>query len=116
MDKLFDVFVSWQVVLISLCTFILLSLLKRMGTKKDGAKVIGGYAHTKTWKMLQPIFPYPIAVGLCLIPGVPLPLAVTSIAAKIMFALVAAWMADKVFQIIKNVLEKAGVKFPAKEA
>jgi hypothetical protein len=117
MDKIVDVFLSWQIVLISFCTFIVLSTIKRLGTKKnDEKKIVGGFAHSKPWKMLQPVFPYPIAVGLVFIPGVPLPeLATSTLAVKIMFALVAGWLADKVFQIVKGVLEKAGVKFPEKE-
>ena len=115
MEKIVDVFLSWQIILISFCTFIVLSTIKRVGTKKDGKKVVGGFAHSKPWKMLQPIFPYPISIGLCFIPGVPLPqMAETSVATKIMFALVAGWLADKVFQIVKGVLQKAGVKFPEK--
>jgi hypothetical protein len=116
-DKVVDVFLSWQIVLISFCTFIVLSTVKRLGTKKnDEKKIVGGFAHSKPWKMLQPVFPYPIAVGLVFIPGVPLPeLATSTLAVKIMFALVAGWLADKVFQIVKGVLEKAGVKFPEKE-
>jgi hypothetical protein len=117
MDKIVDVFLSWQIILISFCTFIVLSTVKRLGTKKNGdKKVVGGFAHTKPFKMLQPVMPYPVAIGLCFIPGVPLPaMANTSLATKIMFALVAGWLADKVFQIVKGVLEKAGVKFPEKE-
>jgi hypothetical protein len=116
MDKIVDVFLSWQIILISFCTFIVLSTIKRIGTKKKDKKVIGGFAHSKPWKMLQPVFPYPVSIGLCFIPGVPLPeMANTSLATKIMFALVAGWLADKVFQIVKGVLEKAGVKFPEKE-
>jgi len=116
MDKIVEVFLSWQIILISFCTFIVLSTIKRLGTKKKDKKVVGGFAHSKPFKMLQPVFPYPVSIGLCFIPGVPLPaMADTSLATKIMFALVAGWLADKVFQIVKGVLEKAGVKFPEKE-
>jgi len=116
MDKIVDVFLSWQLLLISFCTFIVLSTVKRVGTKKDGKKVVGGFAHSKPWKMLQPVMPYPISVGLCFIPGVPLPeLAVSTIAVKVLFGLVAGWLADKSFQVVKNALEKAGVRFPEKE-
>lgn len=117
MDKITDMFLSWQIILISFCSFIVLSTIKRMGTRKDGKKVVGGYAHTKPFKMLQPVMPYPVSVGLCFIPGVPLPdLAESSVATKVLFALVSGWMADKVFQLIKGVLEKSGVRFPEKEA
>lgn len=118
MDKIADVFLSWQILLISLCTFIVFSTIKRIGTKRseDKSKVIGGFAHSKPWKMLQPAIPYPIAIGLVFIPGVPLPeLVMKTLAVKIMFALVAGWLADKSFQIVKGILEKAGVKFPEKE-
>ena len=116
MDKIIELFMSWQIVLISFCTFIVISTVKRMGTKTDGGKVVGGFAHSKPWKMLLPISPYPISIGLCFIPGVPLPeMANSSIATKVLFALIAGWMADKVFQVVKGVLEKSGVKFPEKE-
>lgn len=116
MGKLTDVFLSWQIVLISFCTFIVLSTIKRLGTKRDGQKIIGGFAHSKPWKMLQPLFPYPLSIGLAFIPGVPLPdMATKTLAVQIMFGLVAGWMADKSFQAVKNILERAGVKFPQKE-
>lgn len=116
MDKFAEVILNWQLLLISLCTFIVFSTVKRMGTRKNDKKeIIGGFAHTKPWKMLQPVMPYPIAIGLCFIPGVPLPEAVTgTIAVKIMFALVAGFLSDKSFQVVKGILEKAGVKFPEK--
>lgn len=120
MDKIAEVFISWQLLLVSFCTFIVHSTIKRMGTKidpNDKKKVVGGFAHSKAWKMLQPVFPYPIAIGLVFIPGVPLPeLVVKTLAVKIMFGLVAGWFADKSFQIVKGILEKSGVKFPEKEA
>ena len=119
MEKITEVFLNWQILLISLCTFIVFSTVKRIGTKldpKDGKKVIGGYAHSKIWKMLQPAMPYPIALGLVFIPGVPLPeLVAKTLAVKILFGVVAGWFADKSFQIVKGILEKAGVKFPEKE-
>jgi len=116
MEKIAEVFISWQILLISFCTYIVLSTIKRLGTKKDGDKIVGGFANSKIWEMLQPLFPYPIAIGIVFIPGVPLPeLAVKTLAAKIMFALVAGWLADKSFQVVKKVLEKAGFKFPEKK-
>lgn len=109
-----DVFVSWQIVLISFCTFIILSTIKRFGTKKNKKtnKIIGGFAHSKLWKILQPVMPYIIALGLIFIPGVPLPESVDkTLAVKIMFGLVAGFLPDKSFQIVKNILEKMGVTF-----
>ena len=118
MDKITEVFLNWQLLLISFCTFIVLSTVKRLGTKKNGEKkIVGGFAHTKPFKMFQPVMPYPISIGLCFIPGVPLPeIVTTTLAVKIMFALVAGWFADKSFQVVKNILEKAGIKFPEKES
>jgi len=117
MDKIVDMFLGWQIVLISFCTFVVLSTIKRIGTKKKDGKIVGGFAHHGVWKSLQPVLPYPLSVGLCFIPGVPLPeMATSSLATKIMFGLVAGWLADKVFQIVKGALEKAGVKFPEKES
>ncbi|MFW9801014.1 MAG: hypothetical protein ACFFFC_00055 [Candidatus Thorarchaeota archaeon] len=113
-----DVFVSWQLVLISFCTFIILSTIKRFGTKKNKKtnKIIGGFAQSKLWKILQPVMPYLISLGIIFIPGVPLPDDITNtLAVKIMFGLVAGWMPDKSFQIVKNTLEKVGVIFPEKE-
>ena len=116
MEKITEIFLSWEIFMISFCTFIVLSTIKRMGTKTEGTKVVGGFAHSKSWKMLQPVLPYPISVGLVFIPGVSLPAVATeTMAVKIMCGLLAGWMADKVFQIVKNILEKAGIKFPEKE-
>lgn len=117
MCKITEVFFNWQLLLISFCVFIVLSTVKRVGTKKKGdKKIVGGFAHTKVWKMLQPVLPYPVAIGLCFIPGAPLPEAVTgTLAVKIMFGLVAGFLSDKSFQVVKNVLERTGVKFPEKE-
>lgn len=116
MDKIADMFLSWQIILISFCTFIVISTVKRVGTKKEGKKITGGYAHSKPFKMLAPVMPYPVSVGICFVPGVPLPeMAGGSLATRIMFALVAGWMADKVFQLVKGILKKSGVKFPEKE-
>lgn len=117
MDKIADILVNWQLLMISFCSFIIISTAKRVGTKKNDKKeIVGGFAHSKVWKMLQPVMPYPIAIGICFIPGVPLPEAVTgTLAVKIMFGLVAGFLSDKSFQVVKNFLEKAGVKFPEKE-
>lgn len=119
MSKFSDIFLSWQIILISFSTFIILGTVKRLGTKvdkDDKKKVVGGFAHHPIWKSLQPILPYPISVGICFMPGVPLPgPATTSLATQIMFGLVAGWLADKVFQIIKKILMNAGVKFPKKD-
>lgn len=118
MEKITEVFLSWQLLLVSFCTFIVFSIVKRLGTKRDdtGTKIVGGFAHSKPWKMLQPVLPYPISIGLAFIPGVPIPeMAAKTIVMKVIFGLMAGWMADKVFQIVKNILEKAGVKFPEKE-
>jgi hypothetical protein len=116
MDKFVEIFLSWQILALSFCTFIVLSTIKRLGTKKKDGKVVGGFAHHKVWKSLQPVFPYPVSVGICFIPGIPLPeLVAASLATKIMFGMISGWLADKVFQIVKGALEKAGVKFPEKE-
>jgi hypothetical protein len=118
MHRITDIFISWQLILISFCTFIVLSVIKRLGTKKDKKtnKIIGGFAHSKLWKILQPVMPYLISLGIIFIPGVPLPEPVTeTFAVKILFGLVTGWMPDKSFQIVKNILEKAGVVFSGKE-
>jgi hypothetical protein len=118
MDKITEVFLSWQLLLVSFSTFIVFSTIKRLGTirSEDGTKVIGGFAYSKPWKMLQPVLPYPISIGLTFIPGVTIPdIAGETFIMKIIFGLMSGWMADKVFQIVKNILERAGVKFPEKE-
>ena len=116
MEKIVDIFLSWEILLISISVFVVQTVIKRVGTRKDGKKVVGGFAHSKIYKTIQPIVPYPIAVGLVFIPGVPLPEAMTeTVAVKVLVALVAAFFADKAYQLVKGGLEKAGVKFPEKE-
>lgn len=118
MDKITEVFFNWQMVLISFGVFIIMSIVKRLGTKKSDSKIIGGFAHHGVFKTILPVLPYPLAIGLLFIPGMPLPEIVEktpTIAVKIMFGLYCGWLSDKVFQIVKGSLEKAGVKFPKKD-
>lgn len=119
MEKITEVFFNWQVLLLSFGTFVILSIVKRLGTKTNGdKKVTGGFAHHGVFKTILPILPYPIAIGLMFIPGMPLPEVVEktpTLAVKIMFGMYCGWLSDKAFQIIKEALEKMGVKFPSKD-
>jgi|WetSurSiteA1Bulk_404760.scaffolds.fasta_scaffold13999_2 hypothetical protein len=117
MDKITDVLINWQVLLISFAVFAVLGVLRAVGTKKDpktGA-ALGGFAENTWFKRFLPIYPYLLSVGLVFIPGVPLPeLVGTALAVKILFAIYAAWLSDKVYQIIKKYLDERGIHIEAK--
>lgn len=108
MDKITDVFVNWQALLLAVVSFIVVGLFRGLGTKKDkDGKVIGGFAQSRSFQMFTPLYPYLITVGAVFIPGVPLPEGVAkTIAVKIFFGLWAGWLSGYSFQVIKKVLEK----------
>lgn len=116
MDKIADVFANWQVLLISFAAFAVLGVVRAVGTKKDAAgKVVGGWAQSKPFQALMPVYPYVLAMGLVFIPGVPLPDLVTkTLAVKILFGIYAGWLSGFSFQVVKSVLEKGfNMKFGA---
>lgn len=106
-DKIFSVIVSWQAVLLSFAIFVILGLIRGFGTKKVDGVVVGGWAQSKWFKMFLPLYPYVLSSGLVLIPGIPLPTGMTAtVGAKILYAIWCGWFSDKVYQIVKSVLEK----------
>jgi len=114
MDKIVDVFINWQAFALAFVSFIVLGIVRAMGTKKDkDGKVVGGFAQSRAFQMLLPLFPYLITLGVVFIPGVPLPEGLTkTLAVKIFFALWAGWLSGYSFQVIKKVLEKGfGMNF-----
>jgi hypothetical protein len=116
MDKITSVMASWEAFLLAFAAFAVIGVLRQVGTRKDSRKnVIGGWAQSRPFKMLLPIFPYVICLGVIWIPGIPIPEKVgTAMGAKILFALWCGWLSDKAFEIVKRVLEKGfNMKFGA---
>ena len=116
MDKITAVMLSWQPVLFAFAVFALLGVVRQVGTRKDDkGKVVGGWAQHRIFKMLLPIYPYVLCLGVVFIPGIPLPEKLpAALGAKLLYAVWCAWFSDKVYQVIKSVLEKGfNMKFGA---
>lgn len=116
MDKITSVMASWEAFLLAFAAFAVIGVLRGVGTKKDkNGNVVGGWAQSRPFKMLLPIYPYVLTIGAVFIPGIPLPEKVgTALGAKILYALWCGWLSDKVFEIVKRVLEKGfNMKFGA---
>lgn len=116
MDKIADVFINWQVLLISFGVFAVLGVLRALGTKKDPktGEAIGGWAENTWFRRFLPVYPYLLAGGIVFIPGVPLPEMVgKTLAVKVLYAIYAGWLSDKVYQVIKHYLEERGVHLEA---
>ena len=115
MEKIVDVFVSWQVLLLSFAAFAVLSVVRKIGTRKEGSKVVGGWAQSRAFKLLLPAYPYVLTLGVVFVPGVPLPeVASETVAVKLLFGIYAGWLSSFSFQLVKNVLEKGfNMKFGA---
>jgi len=109
MDKFVDIFINWQILLISIAAFAVMTVVRKIGTRKNKeGKVIGGWAEHRYFKMFMPAYPYVLTLALVFIPGVPLPAIVgKTVAVKILFAIWCGFLSDKVYQIVKNFLEKA---------
>jgi hypothetical protein len=105
---------SWEAFLLAFAAFAILGVVRQMGTKKDTkGKVVGGWAQSRPFRMLLPVYPYVLCLGMIFIPGVPLPEKLgAALGAKLLFALWAGWLSDKSFEIVKRILEKGfNVKF-----
>lgn len=115
LDTIAEVFVNWQVLLTSFAVFAIVSLLRQLGTKKDKDGVVtGGWAENRYFKVILPVLPYLLAIGLIFIPGVPMPEIVAKcspklLAVKILYGIYAGWLSDKSYQVVKKVLEKFGI-------
>ena len=118
MEKITEVFINWQVLLIAFAAFAVLGVVKKLGTKKNkDKKVVGGFAQNCWFLKFLPVYPYALTMGLCFIPGVPLPAVVTkTLAVKILFGIYAGWLSGFSFQVVKSVLAKSGVKVELESA
>ena len=107
MSNITEIFVNWQVLMISFAAFAVLGVIRQIGTKKDENKVaIGGFTQSKWFKMFTPVYPYLLTMGAVFIPGIPLPEKVTAtLAVKLMFGIYAGWLSGFSFQVVKKVLE-----------
>lgn len=115
MDKMAEIFLNWQVLLISFATFAVVRLLRALGTQRDPKtkEVTGGWAEHYWFRRFLPIYPYAISFALCFLPGVPMPEVVVTgktLAIKILYAIYTGWLSEKIYQIVKRFLEEKGVK------
>jgi hypothetical protein len=116
MDKITAVLINWQAFLISFAAFAIIGVVRGIGTRKDSSGVIvGGWAQSRVFKMLLPILPYVITLGIVFLPDAPLPEQVQdTLTVKVLYGVWAGWLSDKSFQIVKRVLEKGfNMKFGA---
>lgn len=111
MDKITDVFLNWQVLLISFVAFAILGVVRAVGTRKNAkGEIIGGWAQTRCFQIGLPVYPYIITMGLVFLPGIPMPEAVTStLAVKLLYGVYSGWLSGFSFQLVKNVLKKSGL-------
>jgi hypothetical protein len=107
-DKIVDVLVNWQALLLAFASFALLGVIRAIGTKKDkDGKIIGGFSFNRFFQMFLPAYPYLLTLGGVFIPGLPLPEKMTgTIMVKILFAIWAGWLSGFSYQLVKKVLEK----------
>jgi len=106
-----DIFLNWQVLLISFGAFAVLGVVRKMGTKYEGDKetnqIIGGFAQHRWFKTFLPVYPYLLAGGLCFVPGIPLPDKVgATVALKLLYGIYAGWLSDKSYQLISSFVYK----------
>ena len=114
MEKIVDVLVNWQALLISFASFALLGVIRAIGTRKDkDGKATGGFATSRWFQMLLPLYPYLLTVGFVFAPGFPLPAELSkTMAVKILFGLWTGWLSGFSYQLAKKVLEHGfGVTF-----
>lgn len=107
MDKLSHIFISWQSVLVAFVVFIIIKLVRSIGTRKDEKGKNIGFAENKWFKMFLPVYPYLLSSGMVFIPDFPIPAALDpNLTVKLMFAVYIGWLSDKAFQIVKQILKK----------
>jgi hypothetical protein len=109
MTQIVNVLFSWQVFLLAMCLFAVIKAVRAMGTQKDSqGKVVGGWAESRIFKMFLPIYAYLISLGIVFVPGLPMPNEISStVAAKVLFSIWCAWLSDKAYQVVKNIMEKS---------
>jgi hypothetical protein len=113
-DKIVNVLVNWQALLVAFASFALLGVVRAVGTRKDkDGKVIGGFSQNRWFQMFLPVYPYILALGAVFAPGLPLPVELSkTLAVKILFGIWAGWLSGFSYQLVKKVLEKGfGVVF-----
>jgi len=107
MDKIQHIFISWQSILAAFVVFVIIKLLRSVGTKNDKNGKKSGFAENKWFKMFLPVYPYILSSGLVFIPDFPIPIELKStLTVKLMFAVYIGWLSDKSFQIVKQVIKK----------
>lgn len=107
MEKLTDVLINWQVILLSFAAFAVVGVIRATGTRKEEGKVVGGWAQSSLFKGILPVLPYVFTLAFVFIPGTPLPEeASKTIAVKVLYGIWAGWLSDKSYQVIKTTLEK----------
>lgn len=116
MDRITEVMASWEAFILAFAAFAVLGVVRQLGTRKKDGKVVGGWAKSRIFDSMLPVYPYVLTLGFVFIPGIPLPAKVgTALGAKILFALWCGWLSDKAFEVVKRVLEKGfGLKFGSK--
>jgi hypothetical protein len=110
-SNILDVFINWQVLLLSFGVFAILGTIRAVGTKRDPKtnEAIGGFAEWTWFKRFLPIYPYILSLALVCIPGIPLPAIVTTKIVRFLYGVYAGWLTDKVYQVIKNYLDERGI-------
>lgn len=114
MEKIVDVLVNWQALLVAFASFALLGVIRALGTTKDkDGKIVGGFSQSKYFQMFTPTYPYLISMAFVFAPGLPLPVELSkTLAVKLMFGLWTGWLSGFSYQLAKKVLEKGfGVIF-----
>jgi hypothetical protein len=115
LEQITDVFFNWQVLLLSFAAFVIVSIIRTIGTRKDkDGQVIGGWAENRYFNISLLLMPYAITIGLVFVPCMPLPEVVVKAAPKLLvvkflYGVYAGWLSDKSYQVVKKVLEKFGV-------
>jgi hypothetical protein len=106
-EKIITIFVSWEALLVAFTSFIILQIIRRVGTNIDEGGNKKGPTQHRFFQMFLPLYPYLLTIGLIFIPGVPTPAALEkTIAVKILFGLWTGWISGFSYQIVKKVLEK----------
>lgn len=108
MENITAVMASWQAFLLAFAAFAVIGVIRGIGTKKSSlGKITGGWAQSRPFKMLLPVYPYIVTLGFIFVPGTPIPEKVgAALGARILFALWCGWLSDKAFEIVKRVLDK----------
>lgn len=114
LDKITDVFLNWQAVLVSFGVFIILGVIRAMGTQKDDkGNVVGGYAQHHVFQRLLPLFPYVLAAIFCCVPKAPIPTIVAgSWTTKIIYSIYVGWLSGFSYQLLRSLFTKAGSTLP----